>query len=130
MAGMQQTYSIKDLAREFAVTPRTVRFYEDQGLVSPGRRGTTRVYSDRDRTRMKLALRGRRLGLSVEECKEIIDMYDPSRPRNPRQLLRLREKIREHRAALLDKVRDIEATLNAMDGVERRCLEELLAAAA
>ncbi len=127
---MKQTYSIKELAREFAVTPRTLRFYEDQGLVSPGRRGTTRVYTDRDRTRLKLALRGRRLGLSVEECKEIIDMYDPSRPRNARQLLRLCEKIREHRASLLEKVRDIEATLNAMDEVERRCLEELLAVAA
>lgn len=127
---MSQTYSIQELAREFAVTPRTLRFYEDQGLVSPGRRGTTRVYTDRDRTRLKLAMRGRRLGLSVEECKEIIDMYDPSRPRNSRQLLRLCEKIREHRATLLEKVRDIEATLNAMDEVERRCLEELMAAAA
>ncbi len=124
---MKQSYSITELSREFDATPRTLRFYEDQGLLNPGRRGQTRVYSDRDRTRLKLALRGRRLGLTVEECKEIIDMYDPSRPRNARQLLRLCEKIREHRAALLGKFRDIEATLNAMDEVERRCLEELLA---
>ena len=124
---MKQTYSITELSREFDATPRTLRFYEDQGLLNPGRRGTTRVYSDRDRTRLKLAMRGRRLGLTVEECKEIIDMYDPSRPRNARQLLRLCEKIREHRATLLGKFRDIEATLNAMDEVERRCLEELLA---
>ncbi|OGT81854.1 MAG: MerR family transcriptional regulator [Gammaproteobacteria bacterium RIFCSPLOWO2_02_FULL_61_13] len=127
---MKQTYSITELSREFDATPRTLRFYEDQGLLNPGRRGMTRVYSDRDRTRLKLALRGRRLGLTVEECKEIIDMYDPSRPRNARQLLRLCEKIREHRATLLEKFRDIEATLNAMDEVERRCLEELLAAPA
>ena len=127
---MKQTYSITELSREFDTTPRTLRFYEDQGLLNPGRRGTTRVYTERDRTRLKLAMRGRRLGLTVEECKEIIDMYDPSRPRNSRQLLRLCEKIREHRATLLEKVRDIEATLNAMDEVERRCLEELLAAAA
>jgi DNA-binding transcriptional MerR regulator len=127
---MKQSHSIQELAREFGVTSRTLRFYESQGLLSPGRRGSTRVYSERDRTRLKLALRGRRLGLSVEECKEIIDMYDPSRPRNPRQLLRLCEKIREHRAALLEKMRDIEATLNAMDEVERRCLEELREVAA
>ncbi len=127
---MKQTYSITELSREFDATPRTLRFYEDQGLLNPARRGTTRVYTDRDRTRLKLALRGRRLGLTVEECKEIIDMYDPSRPRNARQLLRLCEKIREHRATLLEKFRDIEATLNAMDEVERRCLEELLAAPA
>jgi DNA-binding transcriptional MerR regulator len=127
---IQQTYSIQELGREFGVTARTLRFYEDQGLLSPGRRGTTRVFGERDRTRLKLALRGRRLGLSVEECKEIIDMYDPSRPRNPRQLLRLCEKIREHRSTLLEKMRDIEATLNAMDEVERRCLEELREVAA
>ncbi len=130
MIAMQQTYSITELSREFDATPRTLRFYEDQGLLRPGRRGSTRVYTDRDRTRLKLALRGRRLGLTVEECKEIIDMYEPGKPRNQRQLLRLCEKIREHRATLLEKVRDIEATLNAMDEVERRCLEELLAAAA
>jgi len=123
---MTTTYSIAELSREFEVTPRTLRFYEDQGLLNPGRRHTTRVYSDSDRTRLKLALRGRRLGLSVEECREIIDMYDPDQPRNARQLLRLCEKIREHRAHLLDKLRDIEATLEAMNEVEGKCLSELL----
>lgn len=123
---MTKTYSIAELAREFDVTPRTLRFYEHEGLLNPGRRRTTRVYSDRDRTRLRLTLRGRRLGLSVEECREIIDMYDPDKPRNPRQLLRLCEKIREHRSDLLGKLRDIEATLVAMDEVENKCLAELL----
>jgi DNA-binding transcriptional MerR regulator len=68
------SYSISDLAREFAITPRTIRFYEDQGLISPARDGRNRVFSRRDRTRLKLALRGRRLGLSLAEIKERINM--------------------------------------------------------
>lgn len=127
---MTGAYSIAELSREFDVTPRTLRFYEDKGLLSPARRGTTRIYSDRDRTRLKLALRGTRLGFSLEECREIIDMYDPSRRLNARQLLRLCAKVREHRNALLAKMRDIEATLSAMDEVEQKCLDALLADAA
>ncbi|MBI2993044.1 MAG: MerR family DNA-binding transcriptional regulator [Gammaproteobacteria bacterium] len=119
-------YSITELSQEFDVTPRTLRFYEDRGLLAPARRGTTRIYSDRDYTRLKLTLRGTRLGFSLEECKEIMDMYDPSRRLNSRQLLRLCAKIREHRNALLAKLRDIEATLDAMDEVERKCLDTLL----
>jgi DNA-binding transcriptional MerR regulator len=121
-----ETFSIQQLSREFGVTPRTLRFYESRGILSPARRGQTRVYSDRDRTRLKLALRGKRLGFSLEECSEIIDMYDPAQPRNPRQLLRLCEAIRAHRATLLQKMRDIEATLAAMDEVEQQCLGELM----
>jgi len=127
---MTGAYSITELSHEFDVTPRTLRFYEDRGLLSPARRGTTRIYSDRDRTRLKLVLRGTRLGFSLEECSEIIDMYDPSGRLNSRQLLRLCEKIREHRNALLAKLRDIEATLNAMDEVEQKCLDTLLSSAA
>lgn len=112
------------------MTTRTLRFYEDRGLLSPARRGTTRIYSDRDRTRLKLTLRGKRLGFSLEECREVIDMYDPSRALNARQLLRLCAKIREHRAVLLDRMRDIEGTLNVMDEVEQKCLDTLLAGAA
>lgn len=125
---MPGTYSIQQLAREFDVTARTLRFYEDKGILSPARRGTTRIYSDRDRTRLMLTLRGKRLGFSLEECREIIDMYDPSAPSNPRQLLRLCEAINRHRQALLEKLRDIEDTLAAMNEVEQRCLEELGAA--
>ena len=124
---MDQTFSIQQLSREFGVTPRALRFYESKGILSPARRGQTRLFSDRDRTRLKLALRGKRLGFSLEECMEIMDMYDPAQPRNQRQLLRLCAAIREHRVALLDKMRDIEATLAAMDEVEGKCLEELMA---
>ncbi|MDH4021763.1 MAG: MerR family DNA-binding transcriptional regulator [Gammaproteobacteria bacterium] len=121
-----QAYSIQQLSREFAVTPRALRFYEDKGLLTPARRGTTRLYSDRDRTRLRLALRGKRLGFSLEECREIIDMYDPRQPGGARQLLRLCDKIREHRSALLQKLRDIEATMVMMDEVEAKCLTELM----
>ena len=127
---MAGAYSITELSREFAVTPRTLRFYEDKGLLSPARRGTTRIYSDRDHTRLKLVLRGIRLGFSLDECREIIDMYDPARRLNTRQLLRLCTKVREHRSALLAKMRDMEATLSAMDEVEHKCLDALLANAA
>jgi len=108
------------------VTPRALRFYENKGLLTPARRGTTRLYSDRDRTRLRLALRGKRLGFSLEECREIIDMYDPRQPGGARQLLRLCDKIREHRSELLQKLRDIEATLAMMDEVEAKCLAELM----
>ena len=101
---MNQTYTINTLSRDFEITPRALRFYEDKGILSPQRRGTTRVYSERDRTRLKLTLRGKRLGLKLEECREIIDMYNPSQPDDSLQLLRLCEKIREHRASLLTKI--------------------------
>ena len=123
---MDHHYSIQQLAQEFAVTPRALRFYEDKGLIAPARRGQTRLYSDRDRTRLRLALRGRRLGFSLEECREIIDLYNPKQPGGARQLLRLCDKIREHRAELLQKLRDIEATLGTMGEVEAKCLAELL----
>jgi DNA-binding transcriptional MerR regulator len=119
-------YSIQQLSREFEVTPRALRFYEDKGLLTPARRGTTRLYSDRDRIRLRLALRGKRLGFSLEECREIIDMYDPRQPSGARQLLRLCDKIREHRSELLQKLRDIEATLVMMGEVEAKCLAELM----
>lgn len=121
-----QAYSIQQLSREFDVTPRALRFYEDKGLLTPTRRGTTRLYSDRDRTRLRLALRGKSLGFSLEECREIIDMYDPRQPGGVRQLLRLCDKIREHRSELLQKLRDLEATMVMMDEVEAKCLAELM----
>jgi DNA-binding transcriptional MerR regulator len=124
---VDQTFSIQQLSREFGVTPRALRFYESKGILHPARRGQTRLFSERDRTRLKLVLRGKRLGFSLEECLEIMDMYDPMHPRNPLQLLRLCEAIRGHRATLLAKMRDIEATLAAMNEVEQKCLEELMA---
>lgn len=116
------TYSIQQLAREFDITPRTLRFYEDKGLVSPTRQGSTRRYSDRDRVRLRLTLRGKRLGFSLDECLEIIDLYDPDQPNGLRQLVTLLDRVRAHRAELLQKLADIEATLRAMDDVEQQCL--------
>jgi DNA-binding transcriptional MerR regulator len=124
---MPEPYSISDLAREFEVTPRALRFYEDKGLLSPARRGTTRLFSERDRVRLKLTLRGRRLGLSLEEISEIIDMYDKAQGDDTDQLLRLCQTIAAHRSHLLRKLEDIEGTLRAMDEVEQRCLGALRA---
>ena len=116
------SYSIQELAREFSVTPRALRFYEDKGLLAPKRRGSSRRYSDRDRVRLRLTLRGKRLGFSLDECLEIIDLYDPDQPDNVHQLVALLDRIRSHRAELLQKMKDIEETLRAMDDVEQKCL--------
>ncbi len=124
---MRPGYAINELVREFGVTPRTLRFYEDKGILAPQRRAKVRHYSERDRTRLKLTLRGKRLGLSLEECTEVIDMYEPGQANDTPQLLHLCEKIRQHRSLLIEKMRDIEDTLKAMDEVERSCLEKLLA---
>ena len=122
---MERIYTISDLASEFDVTPRTLRFYEDKGLVNPQRRGTTRLYSERDRTRLKLTLRGKRLGFTLEECAEIIDLYGTSENAGDQQLKLLLARIREHRADLLTRLQDIQETLSAMNEVERSCLEAL-----
>ena len=108
------------------MTPRTLRFYEDKGILHPLRKGTVRQYSERDRTRLKLTLRGRRLGFTLEECNEIIDMYEPGAANDTPQLLYLCEKIRQHRSLLIEKIRDIEDTLETMNKVERKCLKKLL----
>ncbi len=118
-------YSIQSLAEQFGVSARALRFYEGKGLLSPLRRGQTRIYSERDKTRLLLTLRGKRLGFSLEECKEIIDMYDPSQANDKPQLLRLCQKISQHRSALLDKMEDMEATLKLMNEVEQKCLNKL-----
>ncbi|MGI9343302.1 MAG: MerR family transcriptional regulator [Gammaproteobacteria bacterium] len=125
---MSATYSIQQLSREFGVTARTLRFYEDKGLLAPERRGSTRRYSDRDRVRLRLTLRGKRLGFSLDECLEIIDLYDPTQPNNQYQYVTLLDRIRAHRADLLQKLADIEATLRAMDDVEQKCLAGMASA--
>lgn len=122
---MDEQYSISQLAREFGVTPRTLRFYETQGILAPRRQGTTRIYSDRDRVRLTLALRGRRAGLSLDEITRIIDMYDPTQPDDPRQTVFLLEKLREHRRELINRINDINETLKAMDEIEARTMASL-----
>ena len=122
---METQYSISQLSRDFAITPRTLRFYETHGILAPRRQGTTRIYSERDRVRLTLALRGRRAGLSLEEIRQIIDMYDPTQPDDPRQTVFLLEKLREHRQELLNKINDINETLKAMDEIEARTMAAL-----
>ena len=123
---MMPDYSIQDLAEQFDVTPRALRFYESKGLLAPAKRGQTRSYSERDKTRLLLTLRGKKLGFSLDECCEIIDMYDPAQSDNTQQLIRLCQKIIEHRSALLEKMNAMEATLKLMDEVEKKCLGKLM----
>jgi DNA-binding transcriptional MerR regulator len=117
-------YSIRDLAREFDVTTRTIRFYEDEGLISPARRGQTRLFSARDRIRLKLILRGKRLGFALSEIREIIDLYD-AEPGEYGQLRFFLSKIAERRAMLEQQRADIVDTLEELAEVERRCLAQL-----
>jgi len=117
-------WSITDLAREYDVTLRTLRHYETLGLLSPERRGTTRIYHQRDRIRLELVLRGRRLGFSLEEIAHIVNMYD-ERPGERGQLEYLIEQIGVRRAEL-DRLRaDIAQTESELDAVESRCRESL-----
>ncbi|MFQ5546601.1 MAG: MerR family DNA-binding transcriptional regulator [Acidiferrobacterales bacterium] len=117
---MTETYTITQLAQEFDVTTRTIRFYEDRGLLSPSRKGQTRVYSPRDRVRLKLVLRGKRLGFSLSEIREILDMYD-TEPGETGQLQYFLGKVDERRALLKQQQRDIAATLKELDDIEHLC---------
>ena len=119
-----ETYGIAELAREFDVTTRTIRFYEAEGLIAPARRGQQRVFGARDRVRLKLILRGKRLGFSLGEIREIIDLYDRA-PGEAGQLRFFLGKIRERRATLERQRSDIADTLKELAEVEARCLDQL-----
>ncbi len=121
---MQKNYSIRELADEFDVTTRTLRFYEEKGLLSPARNKQTRSYSSADRTRLRLILRGKRLGLSLEESSKIILMYDQSES-NEAQLEALIAKIREKRQQLIEQQKDLELMLLDLHDSEQRCLSAL-----
>ncbi len=111
---MGTTYSISDLAKEFDLTTRAMRFYEDMGLLTPERSGPggrNRVYSARDRTRLKLTLRAKRLGLSLNEAKDIIDMYDSPRDTGP-QLTKFLTILSEHRIELEGQMAELQANLD------------------
>ena len=101
-----QTYSISDLSRELDITTRAIRFYEEQGLLSPERRGLERIYSPRDKVSLKLILRGKRIGFSLAECRELIELYDPTSG-NLKQLNSMLAKIAERRAQLEQQMLDI-----------------------
>ena len=120
----KRTYTITELAREFTITPRAIRFYEDQKLLSPTRIGTTRVYSKSDRTRLKLTLRGKRLGLSLAEIKELIDMYRGIR-NDASQLQQFLRVLSVRRAAFRQQREDIEAILDEIAILEKQCLDLL-----
>ena len=117
-------FSISELAQEFDVTPRAIRFYEDQGLLAPRRDGQRRIYTPRDRTRLKLTLRGKRLGLTLAEIRELIDMYEPGRDDRP-QLERFREVLEAHRKSLLQQRADIEAQLAEIQTFEKRVHQQI-----
>ncbi len=121
---MAETYGIAELAREFGVTARTIRHYEDEGLIAPLRDGQRRVYRPRDRTRLRLILRGRRLGFALAEVREIVDLYDAA-PGEAGQLELLLAKITGRRAELEAKRADIEATLADLETVARNCCKRL-----
>ena len=117
------TYTITELAREFDITPRAIRFYEDQGLISPRREGAggrTRVYGARDRTRLKLTLRGKRLGLTLSEIKDLVDMYESPQDSSA-QLNRFLTVLSRHRESLEQQREDIEITLAEIAAHEERC---------
>jgi DNA-binding transcriptional MerR regulator len=122
-----RTFTITELAQEFDVTPRAIRFYEDMGLLEPGRAGRNRVYTQRDRTRLKLTLRGKRLALSLGEIKQLVDMYDSPSDTAP-QLKAFLAVLAEHRRQLEQQREDLEVTLAEIEQHEARC-RALLAAA-
>ena len=118
-------FTITDLAKEFSVTTRAIRFYEDQGLLNPQREGRKRIYSSRDRTRLKLILRGKRLGFSLSETRELFELFDSplGEEKQLRQFIRI---LSERRAILKQQQRDIEAILKEIDAAEGDCLKLLM----
>jgi DNA-binding transcriptional MerR regulator len=117
------SYSISDLAREFALTTRTIRFYEDEGLLSPRRAGSRRIYAERERVRIKLILRGKRLGLSLSEIRELLDLYEATKERA--QLVKFLQVLAARRARLNQQREDIAAVLAEIDTLERQCRKRL-----
>lgn len=122
--GTPATWTITELARDFGVTLRTLRHYEDVGLLSPERRGTTRVFHHRDRIRLELILRGKRLGFTLPEIATIVDMYD-DQPGEAGQLQYLIDQIDVRREELEQRRQDIDHTIAELAEVEARCRDDL-----
>jgi len=119
-----RTWTIAEIADEFAVTHRTIRHYEELKLISPERRGTARIYHRRERTRLNLILRGKRLGFPLEEIRTIIDLYDEPTGQAS-QLRYVLDQIHDRRERLERRRRDIEDALSELDEFERRCRSDL-----
>ena len=125
-AAARATYTISDLAREFALTTRAIRFYEDCGLLQPAREKRGRVYGERERVRLKLILRGKRLGLALSEIGELLDLYEVRRNERA-QLTAFLALLADRRTRLLQQREDIEIVLAEIDGIERDCRRRLRA---
>ena len=122
--GKEITYSISELAHEFDITPRTSRYDEDEGLLTPQREGQTRIYSHKEKTRLKLTLRGKRLGFSLAEIRELFEMYDTDRSSNT-QLNSMIQLIDEKRSALRQQLDDIQMVMAELEAAEQRCVNSL-----
>lgn len=120
------SFTISQLAEEFGITTRTIRFYEEKGLLSPRRNGQARIYSAADRTKLKLILRGKRLGLSLHESLDLIEMYQPDHD-NSDQLKQLIAKINEKRELLKQQFEDLNTMMRDLDEAEARCVDALKA---
>ncbi len=117
---MKMSYTISELVREFDITPRTIRFYEDQGLLAPAREGRNRVYSRRDRARLKLTLRGKRLGFALSEIRELFELYDSAQNENP-QLLKFLLILEKRRMQLEQQRGEIDVMLAEIRVSENQC---------
>ena len=128
MSMKKRTYSISELASEFDVTTRSIRFYEDEGLLKPERRGQTRIYSSKDRVRLKLILRGKRLGFSLAESKELFDLWDETESGSERQLLKMLDTLAQKQHQLEQQLNDIQMAKIELESAQARCetaLQEL-----
>lgn len=121
MSQKKRTYSISELASEFDVTTRSIRFYEDQGLLKPERKGQTRIYSSKDRVRLKLILRGKRLGFSLAESRELFDLWDETESGSERQLLKMLETLAQKQNQLEQQLKDIQMAKIELDSAQTRC---------
>ncbi|TNI53450.1 MerR family transcriptional regulator [Aeromonas veronii] len=124
LPGKEITYSISELAHEFDVTPRTIRYYEDEGLLTPLREGQTRIYSHRDKIRLKLTLRGKRLGFSLAEIRELFNMYDTDKS-SKTQLHSMIQLIETKRGVLRQQLEDIQMVMAELEAAEQRCVNSL-----
>ena len=124
LANTDGIYSISELAQEFDITPRTIRYYEDEGLITPAREGQTRIYSHKDRIRLKLTLRGKRLGFSLAEIRELFDMYDTDRS-SKTQLNSMIQLIEAKRHSLRQQLEDIQMVMAELEAAEQRCVNSL-----
>lgn len=119
-----ETFKISELANEFNITTRSIRFYEDVGLMYPDRKGSTRIYNHKDKIRLKLILRGKRLGFSLAEIRELLEMYDANQ--NTEQLTQMIELIDQKKIALQQQLNDINAVMNELNLAQERCQSALL----